>query len=87
MFFLASIYLLAFLMVSTVPFYSFKKISYFKARPFQALIVMVVFISILVLYFEVVSFVMISVYITLGLLLACYKLIKKKQKTAERNQQ
>ncbi len=87
MFFLASIYLLAFLMVSTVPFYSFKKISYFKARPFQALIVMVVFISILVLYFEVVSFVMISVYITLGLLLACYKLIKGKQKTAERNQQ
>lgn len=87
MFFLVSIYLLAFLMVSTVPFFSFKKMSYFKARPFQALIIMVIFISILVLYFEVVSFIMITVYITIGLLLALFKMIKGKPKTAEENNQ
>ena len=87
MFFLVSIYLLAFLMVSTVPFFSFKKMSYFKARPFQALIIMVIFISILVLYFEVVSFIMITAYITIGLLLALFKMIKGKPKTAEENNQ
>ena len=74
-------------MVSTVPFFSFKKMSYFKARPFQALIIMVIFISILVLYFEVVSFIMITVYITIGLLLALFKMIKGKPKTAEENNQ
>ena len=87
MFFLVSIYLLAFLMVSTVPFFSFKKMSYFKARPFQALIVMVIFISILVLYFEVVSFIMITAYITIGLLFALFKMIKGKPKTVEEKQQ
>lgn len=86
-FFLVSIYLLAFLMVSTVAFFSFKKMSYFKARPFQALIIIVIFISILVLYFEVVSFIMITAYITIGLLFALFKMIKGKPKTAEENNQ
>lgn len=82
-FFLICIYLLAFLMVSTVPFFSFKKMSYFKARPFQSLIIMVIFISILVLYFEVVSFIMITVYIAVGLLIAFFRLFKGKPKTPE----
>ena len=87
MFFLVSIYLLAFLMVSTVPFFSFKKMSYFKARPFQALIVMVIFISILVLYFEVVSFIMITAYITIVLLFELFNMIKCKTKKLEEKQQ
>ena len=70
-----------------MPFFSFKKMSYFKARPFQALIVMVIFISILVLYFEVVSFIMITAYITIGLLFALFKMIKGKPKTVEEKQQ
>lgn len=80
-FFLVSIYLLAFLMVSAVPFYSFKKVSYFKSHPFQTLIGMVIFISILVLYFEVVSFVMVVTYISISLLLAFFKMLKSKPKT------
>lgn len=79
-FFLVSTYLLAFLMVSAVPFFSFKKVGYFKAHPFKALICMVIFISILVLYFEIVSFVMTTIYIAIGLLLALFKLLKGNTK-------
>lgn len=82
-FFLISIYVLAFLMVSTVPFYSFKKVSFFKAHPFQTLVLLLIFISILVLYFEIVSFIMIITYIVVGILVALFKALKGKPKQDE----
>ena len=79
-FFLVSIYVLAFLMVSTVPFFSFKKIGFFKSHPFQTLVLLLVLISVLVLYFEIVSFVMIITYIVIGILIAFFKMLRGKPK-------
>lgn len=79
-FFLVSIYVLAFLMVSTVPFFSFKKFGFLKSHPFQTLVLLLVLISVLVLYFEIVSFIMIITYIVTGILIAFFRLFKGKPK-------
>lgn len=79
-FFLVSIYVLAFLMVSTIPFFSFKKIDYFKQRQFLSLVLIVIIISILVIKFEIVFFLMVFSYIVIGLLIAFFRLFKRKKK-------
>ena len=78
-FFLVSIYVLAFLMVSTIPFYSFKKADYFKQKPFQSLVLIVILISILVIKFEIVFFLMVFLYIVLGMLIAFFRLFRRKK--------
>ena len=65
-FFVVSIYVLAFLMVSTVPFYSFKKIGYLKERPFNALVILVLLIFIVGMYFDVLFFLLVFGYIVTG---------------------
>ncbi len=79
-FFVVSIYVLAFLMVSTVPFYSFKKIDYFKRKHFNYLVILVVIIFIVGLYFEVFFFLLIFGYILIGLLLSLLRITKHKPK-------
>ena len=76
-FFVISIYVLAFLMVSTVPFYSFKKVAYLKERPFNALVIFVVLIFVVGMYFEVLFFLLVLGYIVVGLLLSLLKLKKQ----------
>jgi len=77
-FFLVSIYLLAFLMVSSIPFYSFKNISYLKRHPFNALVIIVILIFIIGLYFEIIFFLLISLYISIGVILSLFKIRRKK---------
>lgn len=77
-FFVTSIYVLAFLMVSTVPFYSFKKIGYLKERPFNALVIFVVLIFVVGMCFEVLFFLLVLGYTLSGLVFALLKLKKRK---------
>lgn len=78
-FFIVSIYILAFLMVSTIPFYSFKKMSYFKRKPFNSLVILVVLIFFVGLYFEILFFILILGYIVIGLLLSIFRITKHKK--------
>lgn len=78
-FFIVSIYMLAFLMVSTIPFYSFKKMSYFKRKPFNSLVILVVLIFFVGLYFEILFFILILGYILIGLLLSIFRITKHKK--------
>ncbi len=82
-FFLISIYVLAFLMVSTVPFYSFKKIGFLKAHPFQTLVLVLILISILVLYFELAGFALITLYIIIGMIIGLIRTMKNRKKQLE----
>lgn len=76
-FFLISIYGLGILMVSTVPFYSFKKIKYVKEKPFNALVIIIAILAIVLFNFEIMFFTSICLYIFISLLLALWKFIKK----------
>lgn len=68
-FFLVSIYILAFLMVSTVPFYSFKKIPYLKEHPYRVLSFTVLAISLMIVFYEFAFFGFILIYIVVGIIL------------------
>lgn len=76
-FFLISIYVLGILMVSTVPFYSFKKVNYFKEKPFNALVIIVALVAIIGFNFEKLFFISILLYISISLLLALLRIRKK----------
>lgn len=76
-FFLLSVYFLAFLMVSSIPFFSFKKVAYFKERPFQSLVLIVLVMSLLVIYFDIFFFVFTFSYITVGLVTAALKSMRR----------
>ena len=61
------IYILAFLMVSNVPYFSFKNIEYFHKKPFNSLVAFVLFIFVLGLYPEVFLFLFASAYAASGI--------------------
>ncbi len=74
----ASVYVLAFLMVSSIPYYSFKKVRYFKEHPFNTLVLLVIFIFVVGLYFEIIFFFIALTYITTGMLFVLFKRKKIK---------
>lgn len=84
-FFLVSIYVLGLLMVSTIPFYSFKKFGYFKEKPFNALVFIVAFIGLNIFYFERIFFASIVLYIVVNLLLALLRVRKKGGDSTDNN--
>ena len=63
------ILLLAFLMISTVRYYSFKEFDVKKARPSLALFGTAMLISLIYLYSEVMLLAMATVYVSSGLIL------------------
>ncbi len=73
-----SVYILAFLMVSSIPYYSFKKVRYFKEHPFNTLVMLVIFIFVVGLYFEIIFFFIAIIYIAAGMLLVLFKRKKIK---------
>lgn len=77
LFLLVSIYALGILMVSTVPFYSFKKINYVSEKPFNALVIIVAIVAIIAFNFEKLFFITIFLYIVTSLLMALFKIRKK----------
>lgn len=66
---LAGMYLLSFLMVSTVRYPSFKQIGYIKAHPFQLLVAGLLLLVVVALKPEVMIFVLTMVFIFGGMLL------------------
>jgi len=71
------IYLLAFLMVSSLPYYSFKKIDSLSKRPFNIMVMFVLFIFIIGMYPEIFLFLFFLGYVFSGLLLGLLRYKKK----------
>lgn len=78
------IYLLAFLMVSSLPYYSFKKIGNISAKPFNILVIFVLAIFVVGMYPEVMLFALMVIYLLSGLLLPLFR--RKKVKTLEESE-
>lgn len=70
------IYIVAFLMVSNVPYYSFKNIEYFHKRPFNTLVAFVLVIFVMGLSPEVFLFLTALIYAASGVLML---LLRKKR--------
>jgi CDP-diacylglycerol--serine O-phosphatidyltransferase len=64
------IFLLAFLMVSTVPYYSFKKIGFIKMRRFNIIVLMVIIVFLVGLNPAIGVFTMMAIY-----LVSCFVMI------------
>ncbi len=75
------IYLLAFLMVSSLPYYSFKKVNCISCKDFNILVLFVLLIFVIGMYPEVMLFVLMTSYVLSGLLLPLFK--KKTVETFE----
>ena len=60
------VYLLAALMVSSVPYYSFKDIRWRRRQPFSILLLLIVAINLVIAYPQVVAFMAISLYTVAG---------------------
>lgn len=71
------IYLLAFLMVSSIPYYSFKKFDYLGKRPFNLMVLFVLFIFVIGTFPEIFLFIIFLSYIVLGLLFGLLRYRKK----------
>jgi CDP-diacylglycerol--serine O-phosphatidyltransferase len=71
------ILLLAFLMISTVRYYSFKEFDVKKARPSLALFGTAMLISLIYLYSEVMLLVMATVYVSSGLILNLTQTVRR----------
>ncbi len=67
------IYLLAFLMVSTLPYYSFKKVGCVSCKDFNLLVLFVLVIFVVGMYPEIMLFLLMISYILSGLLLPLFK--------------
>jgi len=80
---LLTIYVLAFLMVSTVRFNSFKDLEPFRRRPFNTLVVFVFLGLLLMMEPQVMIFLLISVYIISGPLGELYRVLWSKEKVGE----
>ncbi|MDF1578073.1 MAG: CDP-diacylglycerol--serine O-phosphatidyltransferase [Desulfurivibrionaceae bacterium] len=84
---LAVVYALSYLMVSSVPYLSFKKPEISRTRKFQGLVGMVLLIMVIASQPEVTLFVMAVLYIFSGPYIALYRLLakcRKKEGLAER---
>jgi len=80
---LLTIYVLAFLMISTVKFNSFKDLEPFRRRPFNTLVVFVFLGLLLFMEPQVMIFLLISAYIISGPVGELYRMLWSKGKTGE----
>ncbi|MCA1928120.1 MAG: CDP-diacylglycerol--serine O-phosphatidyltransferase [Calditerrivibrio sp.] len=77
------IYVLAFLMVSNFPYYSFKKIEWLTIKPFNILVIFVLFIFLLGLYPQLMLFIFFIFFVLSGIVLKFLRLHSKKSTLAE----
>ena len=80
---LLTIYVLAFLMVSTIRFNSFKDLEPFRRRPFNTLVVFVFLALLLAMEPQVMIFLLISGYIVSGPVGEIVQMVRQKGKTEE----
>lgn len=74
------IYVLAFLMVSDIRYYSFKDMSFFKGRPFRSTVAAILFLVIIFIEPEVTLFIGTSLYVLSG---PVYTLLVRKKVTLD----
>lgn len=65
-FYLALVFLMAFLMVSTVPYYSFKKLGFLKTHPFNTVVVFVLFLVVIGIEPAITIFTVLMAYVVSG---------------------
>jgi len=80
---LLAIYVLAFLMVSTIRFNSFKDLEPFRRRPFNTLVVFVFLSILLIMEPQLLIFFMITGYIVSGPVGEIVRLLRRKEKNEE----
>jgi CDP-diacylglycerol--serine O-phosphatidyltransferase len=76
------IYILAFLMVSNFPYFSFKKIDFHGIKTFNIMVIFVLTIFVVGLYPEMMLFLLFTLYALSGLLLSLLK-VKRTKETLE----
>jgi CDP-diacylglycerol--serine O-phosphatidyltransferase len=81
---LLTIYVLAFLMVSTVKFNSFKDLEPFRRRPFNTLVVFVFLALLLAMEPQVMVFLLISGYIVSGPVGEIFQMVRSRGKSEEK---
>jgi CDP-diacylglycerol--serine O-phosphatidyltransferase len=82
-YFVFLIYLLAFLMVSNFPYYSFKKVEWVSLKPFNMLVVFVLVVFLLGLYPELMLFLFFVAFALSGIVLKVLRLHRKKSLMTE----
>ncbi|MEW6720730.1 MAG: CDP-diacylglycerol--serine O-phosphatidyltransferase [Thermodesulfobacteriota bacterium] len=80
---LLTIYVLAFLMVSTIRFNSFKDLEPFRRRPFNTLVVFVLLAILLAMEPQVMVFLLAAGYIVSGPVGEIVRMVRRKEKTEE----
>ncbi len=76
-FVLGMIYILSFLMVSTVRYFSFKEFPWFQRHPFSSMVGVILAIAIIAMEPKVTLFFMVSAYVTSGPALVTIKFFRK----------
>lgn len=76
-------YALGFLMVSTVPYYSFKDFEMLKARPFPVFFGILVLVTVVAMKPELVLFFLLVVYVLSGPVIYCVRLYRGTHKDRE----
>ncbi len=74
---LAAMYVLSFLMVSTIRYPSFKHISYLKAHPFQVLVAGILLLAVVAMKPEVMIFSLCMIFIVVGPILHAIMVMRK----------
>lgn len=77
------IYFLAFLMVSNIPYFSFKKINFYGIKTFNLMVLFVLLIFVVGLYPEMILFVVFTCYMLSGLLISLLRLKKRSESLGE----
>jgi len=80
---LLTIYVLAFLMVSTIQFYSFKDIEPFRRHPFNTFVAVVLLVLLLVMMPQIMIFLLIGMYVISGPAWELFNLVRPKKKAVE----
>jgi CDP-diacylglycerol---serine O-phosphatidyltransferase len=76
------IYLLSFLMVSTIDYFSFKDIGLFKRRPFNSLVAVILLFIVVAYKPALMLFLLSAIYVFSGPAMMIYQLVRRPRKTA-----
>jgi CDP-diacylglycerol--serine O-phosphatidyltransferase len=70
---------LSFLMVSNVPYYSFKHLKFSRPAAIRMLVMVIVLVLLIVVYPQNIFFIIFTVYALSGILMVCKKSVSKKR--------
>ncbi len=77
------VFALSLLMVSPIPFYSFKNVPFFRKHPYNTLVIFVFILITVIMFYEVALFIVGVLYLSIGLLVGLRRLSKIEQPLAK----